>query len=151
MLPEHVSMVFLSATTPNTFEFSDWIGRTKQKKIHVISTFKRPVPLGHHLYAGGEIIPIVDGHGQFISSNYTYASQKLKPKESKGASTSRTAGSQTKGGKGGGDKGDWTKLIRMLQEKELLPVVVFAFSKRLCEESANRLAGVRCNCEIPEK
>lgn len=29
MLPEHVGIVFLSATTPNHLEFSDWIGRTK--------------------------------------------------------------------------------------------------------------------------
>jgi hypothetical protein len=31
MLPEHANMIFLSATTPNTIEFSDWIGRTKRK------------------------------------------------------------------------------------------------------------------------
>ncbi|CAK4243155.1 unnamed protein product [Aphanomyces euteiches] len=140
MLPEHVSMVFLSATTPNTFEFSDWIGRTKQKKIHVISTTKRPVPLGHHLYAGGEIIPIVDNSNQFLTNNHAKANQKCKPKETKTAAT--RGGAVAKGGRGGGDKADWTKLVRLLQEKELLPVVVFAFSKRLCEESANRLAGL---------
>jgi len=37
MLPEHVSMVFLSATTPNTVEFSEWIGRTKQKPVRVMA------------------------------------------------------------------------------------------------------------------
>lgn len=26
--------------------------RTKRKKVYVISTFKRPVPLVHHLYTG---------------------------------------------------------------------------------------------------
>lgn len=45
MLPEHVGMVFLSATTPNTKEFSEWIGRTKRKKVFVITTPHRPVPL----------------------------------------------------------------------------------------------------------
>ncbi len=45
MLPEHVGMVFLSATTPNTREFSEWIGRTKRKKVFVITTPHRPVPL----------------------------------------------------------------------------------------------------------
>ncbi|ETV69679.1 hypothetical protein H257_14698 [Aphanomyces astaci] len=145
MLPEHVSMVFLSATTPNTFEFSDWIGRTKQKKIHVISTYKRPVPLGHHLYAGGEIIPIVDAStNQFLPASHTYATQKVKPKEkpkgTKGAPSSSSFRSNM--GRGGGDKADWTKFIRLLQDKTLLPVVVFAFSKRMCEESANRLAGM---------
>ncbi len=26
MLPEHVGCIFLSATTPNTFEFAEWVG-----------------------------------------------------------------------------------------------------------------------------
>ncbi len=107
MLPAHVSIVFLSATVPNTEEFAgiakkkkfyrferdtesgrvwerdrksvcdnaydrvdillstcpsyhisltffstDWVGRTKRKKVYVISTYKRPTPLEHYLYAG---------------------------------------------------------------------------------------------------
>ncbi|KAG1365844.1 DExH-box ATP-dependent RNA helicase DExH11 [Cocos nucifera] len=35
MLPRHVNIVLLSATVPNTMEFADWIGRTKQKQIRV--------------------------------------------------------------------------------------------------------------------
>ena len=31
---------------------SDWVGRTKRKKVYVISTMKRPTPLEHYLYAG---------------------------------------------------------------------------------------------------
>lgn len=33
MLPDHANMIFLSATTPNTVEFCDWIGRTKKKPV----------------------------------------------------------------------------------------------------------------------
>jgi antiviral helicase SKI2 len=35
MLPAHVNLVLLSATVPNTFEFANWIGRTKRKHIYV--------------------------------------------------------------------------------------------------------------------
>ncbi|KAJ2966235.1 hypothetical protein NUW58_g10710 [Xylaria curta] len=52
MLPEHVTLILLSATVPNTYEFASWVGRTKQKDIYVISTPKRPVPLEHYLWAG---------------------------------------------------------------------------------------------------
>ena len=52
LLPEHVGIIMLSATVPNTLEFADWVGRTKKKKIWVISTPKRPVPLEHYLYTG---------------------------------------------------------------------------------------------------
>ena len=33
MLPDHVSMIMLSATVPNTMEVANWIGRTKKKKV----------------------------------------------------------------------------------------------------------------------
>ena len=42
MLPDYVNLIFLSATTPNTIEFSEWIGRTKHKRVHVITTNYRP-------------------------------------------------------------------------------------------------------------
>ena len=58
IVAEHVSMVFLSATTPNTVEFSEWIGRTKQRPVHVISTLKRPVPLKHHVYLEGDLYAV---------------------------------------------------------------------------------------------
>ena len=41
LLPDHVNIIMLSATVPNTMEFADWVGRTKKKKIYVISTLKR--------------------------------------------------------------------------------------------------------------
>ncbi len=36
----------------------------------------------------------------------------------------------------------WNKMVKMLKDKQLLPVVVFAFSKRRCEECAYGLANV---------
>jgi len=72
LLPDHVSIVMLSATVPNTLEFADWVGQTKQKKMYVISTLKRPVPLQHFLYTGfggkskHERFLVVDEEGVFI-------------------------------------------------------------------------------------
>ena len=42
MLPAHVGLVLLSATVPNVWEFADWVGRTKRKKVFVRDV-KRPV------------------------------------------------------------------------------------------------------------
>ena len=67
MLPEHVQIILLSATVPNTLEFAEWIGRTKKKDIFVISTLKRPVPLEHWLWAGSKLHKIVDANKTFIS------------------------------------------------------------------------------------
>ena len=61
----------LSATVPNALHFANWVGEIKKKKIYVISTPKRPVPLEHHLYTGcggksrNEQFLILDGAGDF--------------------------------------------------------------------------------------
>lgn len=83
MLPDHIGIILLSATVPNTKEFADWVGRTKKKDIYVISTPKRPVPLEHHLYAGKEIFKIVDSRGQFLNQGYKDAGEALKRKQEK--------------------------------------------------------------------
>ncbi|KAK7301822.1 hypothetical protein RJT34_12698 [Clitoria ternatea] len=60
MLPRHINIVLLSATVPNTIEFADWIGRTKQKEIRLTGTSKRPVPLEHCLFYSGELYKICE-------------------------------------------------------------------------------------------
>jgi antiviral helicase SKI2 len=149
MLPQHIGMVFLSATTPNHLEFSDWIGRTKKQKIHVISTYKRPVPLQHFLYAGKELFKLYDATAGYLPNAHGAAKAKISPAADKskggrgGRAVARGGGSSANARSirtSGGDQGEWTKLINTLKDKALLPVVVFAFSKRLCEESADKLA-----------
>ncbi|KAH9905407.1 antiviral helicase [Xylariomycetidae sp. FL2044] len=81
MLPEHVSLILLSATVPNTYEFASWVGRTKQKDIYVISTPKRPVPLEHHLWAGKNLHKIVDHQKKFLEKGWKEADQALRGKD----------------------------------------------------------------------
>jgi superfamily II RNA helicase len=61
LLPDKINLIFLSATTPNTLEFSDWIGRTKRRKVYVISTPKRPVPLQHFLLHDDQVYRLLTG------------------------------------------------------------------------------------------
>lgn len=50
MLPEHIGIIMLSASVPNAMDFADWVGRTKKRKVFVMTTNFRPVPLEHSLY-----------------------------------------------------------------------------------------------------
>lgn len=81
MLPEHVTLILLSATVPNTREFASWVGRTKKKDIYVISTHKRPVPLEHYLWAGKSKHKIVDSNKRFLESGWKEANDILSGKD----------------------------------------------------------------------
>ncbi|KAJ7204463.1 antiviral helicase [Mycena pura] len=172
MLPDHVNIILLSATVPNTKEFADWVGRTKKKDIYVISTAQRPVPLEHYLYAGRETYKIVDARRNFLTAGYKDAGEALRRKQDKereaaglppvqrvGARGAPAAQRGQRGGRGapvpargaprgrgGGpprtmhhDKNLYVHLVGLLRKKALLPVVVFTFSKKRCEENAATL------------
>ena len=49
LLPDYIGMIFLSATTPNVVDIADWIGRSKRKRVYIIETYYRPVPLEYNL------------------------------------------------------------------------------------------------------
>jgi len=167
MLPEYVNMIFLSATTPNTIEFSEWIGRTKRKPVHVIRTNYRPVPLSHHLWAGHKMHKIMEGKQGFDSKGYAAASKALLPasarakvdaKSNKGGSKANTttgkqssvpgkpaSGSKLTSWQQQGTKQDWISLTRHLEKEGLMPTVTFSFSKKKCEEIANQLRSLDLN------
>lgn len=100
MLPEHVTLILLSATVPNTYEFASWVGRTKKKDIYVISTAKRPVPLEHYLWAGKDIHKIVTADKKFIDNGWKEANDILSGRDKK-APPAKDAPVSRGGGRGG--------------------------------------------------
>jgi antiviral helicase SKI2 len=146
MLPSYVNLIFLSATTPNTLEFSDWIGRTKRKSVNVIKTDYRPVPLSHHLWAGLKLNKIMEGKSGFLDKGYKEATNALLPKSAQDKKAADKKGGVTKGKtvtpapRGGpknlawqamGNKNNWMSLVRFLEREELTPTVIFSFSKKV--------------------
>ncbi|KAI0975881.1 DSHCT domain-containing protein [Xylaria arbuscula] len=106
MLPEHVTLILLSATVPNTYEFASWVGRTKQKDIYVISTPKRPVPLEHYLWAGKNIHKIVDHQKKFLEKGWKEADQAIRGRDKAlPAPAAARGGSQQRGNQRGGARG----------------------------------------------
>jgi antiviral helicase SKI2 len=105
MLPEHVTLILLSATVPNTYEFASWVGRTKKKNIYVISTPKRPIPLEHYLWATKSMHKIVTADKKFIESGWKEANDLLSGKDKvKAPSTNANQGGRGDargGGRGG--------------------------------------------------
>ncbi|KAH9701580.1 DExH-box ATP-dependent RNA helicase DExH11 [Citrus sinensis] len=84
----HVPKLFSSVGStkvPNTVEFADWIGRTKQKKIRVTGTTKRPVPLEHCLFYSGEFYKVCENEA-FIPQGWKAAKDAYKRKNLSAAS-----------------------------------------------------------------
>ncbi len=104
MLPEHVTLILLSATVPNTYEFASWVGRTKRKDIYVISTPKRPVPLEHYLWAEKGIFKIVDAEKRFIEKGWKDANDVLSGRD-KVKALPPTEANARGGGNGRGGRG----------------------------------------------
>ena len=111
MLPEHVTLILLSATVPNTYEFASWVGRTKKKDIYVISTPKRPVPLEHYLWADKAMHMIVDAEKKFLDKGWKEANAAMSGRyKAAPAKAVENAGNQrgaanARGGRGQGQRG----------------------------------------------
>ncbi|KAL8939692.1 MAG: hypothetical protein Q9211_002621 [Gyalolechia sp. 1 TL-2023] len=97
MLPEHVTLILLSATVPNTYEFASWVGRTKKKDIYVISTPKRPVPLEHFLWADKAMHKIVDANKRFLDQGWKEANAAISGRDKMKATSSAESASAGRG------------------------------------------------------
>lgn len=105
----------------------------EKKNIFVISTDKRPVPLQHFLWCRQKLYQIMDGAtGRFLPEGFKAAktegiTDKNKALQKRGIFKKPSLKQA---------KSSWVVLISYLQKQELLPVVIFAFSKKVCEDCA---------------
>lgn len=148
LLPDHVSIIMLSATVPNTMELADWVGSTKKRKVYVISTLKRPVPLMHYLYTGAggksrdDMFLLVDAQGRYLQGNYEKAVERKKEMQSK----SKTGGSGPKNYVSSTqDRYTWIGLIDFLKRSNKMPVVAFTLSRNRCDANVAALQSADLN------
>ncbi|EOR02115.1 ATP-dependent RNA helicase mtr4 [Wallemia ichthyophaga EXF-994] len=153
LLPHKVRYVFLSATIPNAHEFAAWVCHTHNQPVHVVYTNYRPTPLQHYLFpAGGEGIHlVVDEKGQFREENFVKAMGALMDAGGEAPADAAKGGKNGKKGakKGAGnkDQSDIYKIVKMIMMRNYNPVIVFAFSKRECENLALQMSKLEFNSD----
>uniref|UniRef100_A0A1I8PA25 Helicase SKI2W n=1 Tax=Stomoxys calcitrans TaxID=35570 RepID=A0A1I8PA25_STOCA len=151
LLPDHVNIIMLSATVPNTMELADWVGSTKKRKVYVISTLKRPVPLMHYLYTGSggkskdDRFLLVDEQGRFLQDNYEKAVEKKKAAQSKTKQGGGGSGPKHQTSTPKQDQNTWIGLIDFLKRNDLMPVVAFTLSRNRCDMNAQALTSIDLN------
>ena len=146
LLPHRVRFVFLSATIPNASQFADWIAEIHHQPCHVVYTNYRPTPLQHYIFPkGGEGLHlVVDERGSFRQANFQKAMATLQSGSVEAASAEAmlSSGNSKRRGGGGKKKGgrgmfhDLHRIVKLIMERNLNPVIVFSFSKKDCEKFA---------------
>jgi superfamily II RNA helicase len=143
--PAGIRFICLSATIANIDEIGEWIHEIREQPLEVIESTQRPVPLHHKLYSPRT--------GTFELSEL----EPIRRREQKRAARSKTGrgrgprgrgGSRGRGARGrtqGREAPPWMPppagpLLDELQDRDLLPALVFAFSRRDCERLARRNA-----------
>lgn len=136
LLPSRVKVLMLSATVPNVAEFAEWVGRTREQCIRVVQTHKRPVPLKHCVLYGTELVPVSE-EGKFLEGKWANINKKAR---------ADVNSNKTSVNSEGGNR--WDGLVKSLKEKQLLPAIVFVFSKAKADKAA---AAVRKQRGLIEK
>ena len=162
-LPSAIRMVFLSATLPNCFQFGEWVASLHASPCHVVITDYRPTPLVHYGYpmGGSGLYLLADSKSKFKGENF----DKMRMGFPRDSAIWKDEDAEDGGGGDGVDGVDkkpgdavvngqeksktqrpdtekeLRKLIAVLQERELYPLIVFSFSRRECEAYAQHLSG----------
>ncbi|VDN02519.1 unnamed protein product [Thelazia callipaeda] len=144
LLPDTVHYVFLSATIPNARQFADWVVYLHQQPVHVIYTEYRPVPLQHFVYPSGGfgLYEVVNMQGLFREDKFNEAMSIL----SSSIDTSRNKNDRRRRG-GTSGAPHVVNIIRTLKERDMIPVIIFSFSRRECESYATQMINMDFNSE----
>jgi ATP-dependent RNA helicase DOB1 len=150
LLPHKVRFVFLSATIPNAKQFVDWIAKIHLQPCHVVYTNYRPTPLQHYVFAAGGdgLHLVVDEKGKFREKNFQKAMAALQGGKDMEDAIAEAVGNSGNGkrkrkrgggGNGRGGNTDLHRIVKLVMERNLDPVIVFSFSKKDCEKFALEL------------
>ncbi len=158
LLPHSVRYVFLSATIPNAPQFADWIAYLHQQPCHVVYTDYRPTPLQHYLFGAGSngFHLVVNEKSQFQPAAFEKATTSLGKGEGarataefsrRGKGGGKGGGGGRGGGRGGkgGDKSDCYKLVKTIVKRNMQPLIVFAFGKKMVETLARQMGPLELN------
>ena len=129
--PAGIRFICLSATIANIEELGDWIREIRSHDLVTIESTTRPVPLGHHMYTARS--------GLFTSKALAKV-RKAEGGHAKTGTRRRKPGGRKRNGRDrhdpDADRLGFRSLLDELQEKDQLPALIFAFSRKDCQNLA---------------
>ncbi len=148
--PPAIRFICLSATIANIEEIGTWMAEIRQHALEVIESTARPVPLHHAMHsprAGNFELPELE------------PIRRREQQRAKRAGRGRDGSRGSRGSSGrrgrrgrGREAPPWMPppvgaLLDEIQERDQLPALVFAFSRKDCERLARRNARRRLLCD----
>ena len=121
--PSNIQIVALSATVANADQLTDWINSVHSKTETVFTDF-RPVPLRYYYFDSSKpnnILPLMTQNGSLNS--------KITPEK-------RVYGARRKSNQ----KSYVKNILKILNEKGMLPAIYFTFSRKKCDEQMEKAA-----------
>jgi len=122
--PPKVQLAALSATVANADQLADWIREIHGPTTLIQSDF-RPVPLEFYFSTRKGLFPLLDESGQQLNP-------QLKPKRRRG-SRRRLRRDECPSA---------SQIVVQLQERDMLPAIVFIFSRRGCDRAVEQMGEV---------
>ena len=146
-LPSEVRLVSLSATVSNAEEFGDWL-QTVRGDTSIIVSEERPVPLEQHILMRTKLIDLFDSSGPTGAHRVNPELVQLARSGGRapGARQARDRGRyHSRGGRPQQLRTDRGAVIRLLEERNLIPAIFFIFSRVGCDSAVNQVlrSGVR--------
>ncbi len=135
LCPDHIQFICLSATVSNAQEIADWITRT-HRPIRLITNFQRVVPLALYYYLDHKLRLVIDHAGNQVA-DFPHTGGEIRRRVSQGGFTGETRRQIEET-----EPQPW-EIVQSLATDNMLPAIYFLFSRRDCEDFAQRLAVMR--------
>ncbi len=154
-LPQDVRLVSLSATVSNAEEFGDWL-QTVRGDTSVIVSEERPVPLEQHILLRSTLVDLFDSHrsaGQPTVNPELVQMARYGGRAPGARQRSDAARHHARGGRPHQRKMDRAAVIRLLEERDLIPAIFFIFSRAGCDSAVTQVlrSGIRLTTQSERK
>ncbi|MET9232590.1 DEAD/DEAH box helicase [Lentzea sp. NPDC003310] len=152
-LPEHVQVVGLSATVSNAEEFGEWLVAVRGDTTVVVDEH-RPVPLWQHMLVGNQMLDLFEGdetHARINSQVLRKTEELARYHVPFSRGRNRNPNNARAGRNSGFKPPSRIDMIQRLDHANLLPAIVFVFSRAGCDAAVAQTARAGLRLNSPEE
>lgn len=161
-LDDSVSVIGLSATVSNSEEFGEWLGTVRGDTAVIVSEH-RPVPLTQYMMVGRKMFPLFEpGTDGQVNRDLEHAIERIESGRAEEGRSDYEQGrgfrSRADGRRSGRERpADKTRpvgrpeVVTALQGRDMLPAIVFIFSRAGCDGALFQCLRSRKELTTPEE